>query len=170
MDAANTSLELLAYFDGPVARESTCRNPTRGVGWVLQWFGAIATMFFAVSLLTQFGYCLATELVLGRAARAGALEATLPRASYQSVRQSVERRLQNPPLLSDRLRFSLQQNGAPVRGAILAQQDDRFSVTLAVPTHDVLPRWLRTACFWRADSYIEARAVRLEPGRQLPRR
>jgi hypothetical protein len=169
MDAAHASLELLAHFDGPAARGTTCRTPTRGVGWVLQWSAAIATLFFAVSLLTQFAYGLAAELTLARAARAGALEATLPRATYHSVAQSIARRLDNlsqPP--PNRMRFSLLHNGAPVSGMIQAGEGDRLSVTVAVPMYDVLPRWLRTACFWQADAQIEARAERLKPGRQLP--
>jgi hypothetical protein len=168
MDAKAASLELLAHFDGPVARETTCPAPMRGVGWVLQWFAALVTLFVAVTTLAQFGYCLAAELALQRAARAGVLEATLPRATYQSVAQTVERRLVAYPRRADRLRLSFQQNGAPIRGAIQSREGDLFCVTLSVPAREMLPRWLRPVCFWRADSQIEASAERKIPGRQLP--
>ena len=172
MDTGQVSYDLLGHFErhanarGSEPAEIVC---TRGVGWVLQWFAAMVTLFFAAGLLAQFCYCLAAELTLARAARAGALEATLPRATYRSVSQSVERRLAGyPQQLSSRLRFCLQQNGAPIRGIIQAREGDRLAVTLAVPTHDAMPRWLRTAFFWRADSLIEVRAERQKPGRQLP--
>lgn len=168
MDAANSSLELLAHFDDPAKCESTCTNRSRGVGWVFQWSAAITTLLFAACLLTQFGYRLAAELTLARAARAGALEATLPRASCHSVRQSVERRLEDfPQQPSRRLRFSVQQNGAPVRGMIRAGEGDRLTVTLAVPTQHVAPQWLGAVRFWWADAWIEARAERQIPVRQL---
>lgn len=137
------------------------------MSWVLRWYAALATLFVAASILAQFGYCLAAERILARAARAGALEATLPRATLQSVAQSVERRLEVYPQLTDRLRFSLQQNGAPIRGLIQARDGDRLAVTLAVPMREVLPGWLRVVCFWRADARIEARAERQRPGRRL---
>jgi hypothetical protein len=171
MDAANASLGLLAEFDAPAARGTTLPGRTRGVGWVLQWFAALATLLFAASTLTQFGYCLAAELALTRAARAAALEATLPRATSHSVTQTIDRRLADyPHWRNSRLRLSVHQNGAPLRGRIRAREGDLFCVTLAAPARDVLPRWLRTVCFWRSDSQIEVRAERQIPSRELPRR
>jgi hypothetical protein len=171
MDAVRDAYDPLAHFERPATLELAAlaqRRCTRGVGWVLQWYAALATLCVAVSILAQFGYCLAAERTLARAARAGALEATLPRATLQSVAQTVERRLAGfSPQVADRLRFSLQQNGAPIRGVIQAREGDRLSVNLAIPTREVLPRWLRTICFWRADAQIEVHAERQIPVRQL---
>src|SRR6476661_5171587 len=66
--------------------------PTRDVLWVLRLAAALTTIFFALVRLAAFGYQLAAEHQLVAAARAGALEATLPRATFQSVAQTVERR------------------------------------------------------------------------------
>ncbi len=65
-------------FETPVATQ-------RGVQWVLQWAAALAVLAFAGSTLIKFAYLSVAEHKLSIAARAGVLEATLPRASYQSV-------------------------------------------------------------------------------------
>ena len=77
-----------------VETTSTAAVPAkRGVGWVLRWAGTLATIAFSLLKLIDFSYQIDLDQTLDRAARAGALEATLPRASSQSVVQSVERRL-----------------------------------------------------------------------------
>jgi hypothetical protein len=50
---------------------------------------------------------------------------------------------------------------------IQARDGDRFTVALSVPTHAVLPRWLRSVSFWGTDSPIEVRAERRMPGRRV---
>jgi hypothetical protein len=165
MAATNASLELLAHFDGPVKRETALPAPPRGVGWVLQWTAASATLVFASVMLAQFAYCLAAERTLARAARAGALEATLPRATYQSVAEAVERRLADK--LPSRWRFRLHQNGVPVRGLIRADENGPSVVMLEVTTREILPRWLRTVTFWLGNSQISVQAERQMPGRRL---
>ena len=54
------------------------RDTRRGVGWVLAWAGALAVLAIAAGVLTEFAYVLAAERTLTVAARAGAMEATLP--------------------------------------------------------------------------------------------
>jgi hypothetical protein len=165
MAATDASLELLSHFDRPAARRSPLRVPTRGVGWVLQWAASIASVWCALMVLAQFGYGLAAERALSRAARAGALEATLPRATSHTVAQAINRHL--PGNLPTRLRFSLHQNGVPIRGRIQAHNDDRLVVTLTAPSQEMLPHWLRIASLWGSDSQISARAERQAPGRHL---
>jgi hypothetical protein len=167
MDAAHTSLDLIAHFDDAV-RPHTARDlPMRGVGWVLQWAAACAVLFFAASVLIEFGYCLSAEQALARSARAGVLEATLPRATHQSVASIIDRRLVDYPTLSNRLRFSFHHNGVPVTAALDPRDGDRLTVILAAPTDAALPQWLRAMKFWRRDGQIEVRAERQMPGRQL---
>jgi hypothetical protein len=84
------------------------------------------------------------------------------------VVQSIERRLEG--YAQDRVRFGLQQNGAPVGGAFRVGDGDRLTVTLAVSTRDVLPRWLGHLSFWQAESQIVVQAERRLPGRELVRR
>jgi hypothetical protein len=167
-DHDDASLDLLAHFDRRVTAGRVPPVPKRGVGWVLRWSAAIAALLIAGVPLATFSFCLAAERDLARAARAGAAEASLPRATTQSVVQSIERRLEG--YARDRVRFSLQQNGAPVRGAFQVSDGDRLSVTLAVSTHDVLPRWLRSVALWQAESQIVVQAERRLPGRELVRR
>lgn len=171
MDAADASHGLLAHFDQPIVPQTTAQVPSRGVGWVLQWFAALVTLCVAAAALTKFGYCASAERALIRAARAGAVEATLPRATYQSVVAAVERRLTGYPERSaERLRISLQQNGKPVRGVIRPADGNRLTVALAVPSEEMLPGWLRALAFWHSGSAIEGRAERHLPGRRLARR
>jgi hypothetical protein len=168
MNPAEASRDILAHFDGPAARRTARAGPVRGVAWVGRWFAALATVLLAASTLAHFGYRLGAELALMRVARAGLVEATLPRATYQSVSQTIERRLAaHCPRLSDQFRFTLQQNGAPVRGAIQPREGDVLSVTLAVPASASVPNWLRRLCIWAPESNVEVRAARRLPGRNL---
>src|SRR5437764_1142099 len=73
------------------------RDTRRGVGWVLAWAGALAVLATGAGVLTEFAYVLAAERTLSVAARAGAMEATLPRATYQSVTAAVDGRLNQYP-------------------------------------------------------------------------
>ena len=110
---------------------------------------------------------MAAEQALGRAARAGVLEATLPRATQQTIVETIERRLTGYALPSGALRIAVEQNGLPVLRAFQIAGDDRISITLSVDTETVLPAWLRAATVWRGESQIKARAERRIPGRQL---
>lgn len=195
MDSGQTSFELLAHFDrpktvdrtdvdwmtgvesaaadgAPAALRATVGRPqpplpSRGVGWVLQWAAALAVLAFTASILTEFAYLAAAEHALALAARAGALEATLPGATYQSVAASVERRLTNYPLLTSRLRLSLQQNGLAVGPQFRLTDGDRLYIALSAPTSAVVPDWLRTMMVWREASQIRVHAERQMPGRKL---
>ncbi len=142
-------------------------RPTRGIGWVLQWAAALAVLAFAASVLIEFAYLFAAERQLALAARAGALEATLPRATYQSVTAAVERRLTRYPRLAGRLQLTLLQNGSLVRPHFRQNDGDRFSITLTVPNSAVEPDWLHTIMFWRSESKVQSDAERQMPGRKL---
>jgi hypothetical protein len=124
-------------------------------------------LFVAGCVLTQLAYCLAAERTLARAARAGALEATLPRATHESIVRSVERRLAGYSFPPGLLRISVQQNGVPIRGRFQPGDGDRLAVALAVPGNAVMPHWLRRASFWDAASPIVASAERHMPGKRF---
>jgi hypothetical protein len=166
---ANSSIELLAHFEPDVASTVTRSASMRGVGWVLRWAAAIGVLFVAASILIEFAYCLDAEHTLARAARAGAVEATLPRASYQSVCASVERRLAGYRSSQDTLRVELEQNGVPVRGNLAVRGGDEFSVAVTVPAASVVPAWLRGVSVWRSESELTARAIEGVPGKELGR-
>jgi hypothetical protein len=158
------------------ATQASCDLPTsipiRGVGWVLRWAAAFGVLWFAGCVLTEFACCLAAERTLGRAARAGALEATLPRANYQSVVDTVTRRLANRVALSEKLALVVHRNGAAVGGALRTVGGDRIAVTLTVPARAVAPNWLSVLSLRTGESQIEVRAERQVPGRVIgwPRR
>jgi hypothetical protein len=139
----------------------------RGVQWVLQWAAALAVLAFAGSTLVEFAYLSVAEHKLSIAARAGVLEATLPRASYQSVALVVESHLTQYPRLARRLQLTLVQNGSPVARQIRPGDGDRLSIALSAPSSAVLPDWLRIIMFWRGESPIQAHAERQLPGRTL---
>lgn len=169
MDSSRTSLELLAHFEPPSEHESLRLQgvPLRGVPWVVKWAAALGVLFIAACVLLQFAYYAAAERTLALAAQAGALEATLPRATQQSVVETIDRRLAGYSIPSGALRISVLQNGAPARRALRIADDDRISVTLSLEATTVLPNWLRAVAFWNGESQIEARAERQIPGRQL---
>jgi hypothetical protein len=162
---ADVSHELLAHFDGPQKRQAPLRLPTRGVFWVVRWPATVVSLLLTALQLTQFAYCLSAERSLTRAARAGVLEATLPRATQRSVTNTIMSQLTGT--LVDRVQLSVQRNGTPVVGNLRTSDGDRFEVALAVPASDAMPHWLRAVSFWTADSPITVRAERQSPGRKL---
>jgi hypothetical protein len=169
MDSSRTSFELLAHFDAPdvdqVSRPSI--EPTVGVICVLKWVAAAGVLFVAACTLLRLGCCIAAERSLSHAARAGVLEATLPRATRESVIATIERRLLHRSMSSDALQITIQQNGAPMQRVFQLADQDRVSVALSLPTCAVLPAWLRAVYFWTGDSPLQARAEQRIPGREF---
>jgi hypothetical protein len=139
----------------------------RGVRWVMTWALAFVVLAFAASTLIEFVYVLTVEHTLRVAARAGAMEATLPRATCQSVTATVERRLRHYPLMNKQLHLSLTQNGSLVQTQFRQNSGDRFAVTLWAPHSAAMPDWLRIVMFWRGDSRIQAHAEQQMPGRKI---
>jgi hypothetical protein len=164
---AQTSFDLFAHFDRPAKVVKAHTVPTRGIRWVLIWAAALGVLFVAASVLIEFTYCLAAEHAIARAARAGAVEATLPRATYDSIAQSVARRLERYSLPTSRLRLSVEQNGHPISSHFAAHAGDQFSVAVSLPTTAVLPQWLQRALIWRPESHITAKALSRIPSREL---
>ena len=104
--------------------------PVRGVGWVLRWAATLMVLAAAAVILVVFGYQLAAERALARAAAAGLREAALPRATNQSIEAVVRRRLAGTLALDRATRVSLANAGG------------WRSIHLAAPLSAVLPRWL----------------------------
>jgi hypothetical protein len=169
MDSSRTSFDLLAHFDSHEAGEDS-RQPLRppiGVVCVLTWAVAAGVLFFAACTLLQLGYCIAAERALLRAARAGMLEATLPRATHESIVKNIERRLVDYSIPAGALQITLRQNDAPLQRIVRLADDDRVSVAISLSADAVLPAWLRTVNCWNDASQIEARIEQQMPGRQV---
>jgi hypothetical protein len=143
------------------------QQPTRGVLWVLQRAAAIAVLTCTAIILAQFAYVVAGENALDEAARAAALEATLPRATYLTVWATVERRLADYPELGRQLQFSLLQNDTSVSERFRAGAGDRIAVAISAPASAILPNWLRRISYWQKQRPISGRAEREVPGRKL---
>jgi hypothetical protein len=178
MASDRTSFELISHFDGPhqltpapgatgSASALPSRHQTRNIRWVLKWSAALGILFFSVSVLFEFAYLAMAAHDFARAARAGAVEATLPRATHESVQQAVNRRLAAYPQLDSYLQMSMLQNGAPALKILPWNDGDRITVIVSVDSSAVLPAWIRALRFWRSDEKIEVAAERQLPGRQL---
>jgi hypothetical protein len=173
MDASPTSLRVRSPFDrndvadspSPASRQPV--QPTRGIGWVIKWTVAAGVLLYSATVLVEFAYSLAAEQMLGRAARAAALEATLPRATLHSIEQSARRRLGDSAASRNDLKLALLQNGAWVSRRFQPRGGDRLTVTVTMPAQALMPNWLRSLTIWRDDATIRARAERSMPGRQL---
>lgn len=139
----------------------------RGVAWVLRWAAASGVLFFSTAVLAEYAFCLAAELTLVRAARAGALEATLPRATQRSVAETVGRRLKSLPLATGRWRLAIRQNDQPILGPLTLRPGDRLTVSITIPRRGALPRWLSSLKFWGGNERIVTQAERRIPGRQI---
>jgi hypothetical protein len=164
-----TSYEHLARFDLPDLDEASrpLRRSPIGVICVLKWAAAAGVLFFAACAVLQLGYCMAAERTLSQATRAGVIEAMLPRATRESIIQTIERRLVGHPISISALQITIQQNDAPLQRVFRLADDDHISVALSVPANSVLPAWLRAVNSWTGDSRIEARAEQRMPSRQL---
>jgi len=152
--------------DGISADVPRCAQ-TRGVTWVVKWAAALATLLSSAAYLVEFGYVLMAEQTLTRAARAGALEATLPRADLWSVSATIQRRLASWKLAPGDVSLQLARNSRPVRGKFVAREGDRFSVTLRVTTDALLPRWARALTFRARRTPIAVHAEQQIPGARL---
>jgi hypothetical protein len=135
---------------------------------VLAWGGALTVLAVGAGVLTEFAYVLTAERLLLVAARAGAMEATLPRATYESVTAVIERRLAGNPRLAGELHISLAQNGSLVQQRFHRGDGDRFDVSAWAPKSAAVPDWLRRFTFWRSETQIQVHANRQVPGRKLP--
>lgn len=173
MDCDPTSYELLAHFDSldDVAAEQDTRvvasHRVRDARWVLKWAAAFAILVVAAATLLEFGYLMAAERMLNFAARAGAMEATLPRATYDSVLGAVERRLAGYSQMQGRVQLTLLQDGKPVGRRLQGGDGVRFSVVLQAPASAAVPSWLIKLTPWRTAEPLLARADRTAPGRSL---
>ena len=173
MDSLRDSTAFLRHFD--YEREGSAPDivrstPRRGVGWILRWAAAIVVFWFASSVLVQFAYSLAAEHTLTRAARSAALEAAMPRATYGTVRATVERRFTGRLEWIKQLSLTVRKNGAAASGAFRSVGGDCMAVTLTLPCRAVVPRWISALCLWTIDSRIEVRAEREVPGRAVNQR
>jgi hypothetical protein len=169
MRANAHSTHLVTDFDdeNPDRCPTSKAAPTRGILWVLRWAAAVAVLAVSCGVLAEFAYCVVAEQTVARAARAGALEATLPRANIKSVTASITRQLICFTYAEGQTRLVIHRNGRPVLGRLIAQPEDRISVQLSLPSATVLPRWLHAVKFWRGNAPIEVRAERIVPGRRL---
>lgn len=173
MDRDHTSYDLLAHFGPSDDSEPdagitvVARRHIRDARWVLKWAAALATLVVAAATLLQFAYLMAAERTLYVAARAGAMEATLPRATYQSVQAAVERRLSGYSRMHGRVQLTLLRDGQAVGRQLHAGDGVRFSLIVRAQASAAVPTWLVKLTPWRSDQPLLARAERTVPGRQL---
>jgi hypothetical protein len=172
MESTGTPRELIASFTSRFSGDppwQKAETHARGVGWVLQWASVVGVFFVASCFLVEFAYCLSAERTLARAARAGAVEATLPQATYRSVADIVRRHFAGNAELAAQSRIAVLHNGAPETGLFQPLGGDRMAVTITVPVCAVLPRWLGLLRLPRGNSHIKAHAGREVSGRSLRR-
>jgi hypothetical protein len=124
-------------------------------------------LLVASGILVEFSYCVSAEHSLARAARAGAWEATLPRATRESIAESVRRRLRAYSFAPSQLQIGIEMNGAPILGHYTARDGDTFAVAVSLPASAVAPRWSSIVLFWHGESRIQARAQCRVPSREL---
>jgi hypothetical protein len=127
----------------------------------------MAVVAVAATQLIAFAYMCAADRALNLAARAGASESILPRATYDSICAAVERRLTEYPHLGSHLQLTVLQNGRPVGQRFQAREDDRISITISAPASAMTPGWLTKLPQWRGDLLLNARAERMALSHRL---
>jgi hypothetical protein len=131
--------------------------------WVLKWAAAVVVIVMAAGILVEFGASLAAERALRRAAEAGIVEATLPRATSQSVLSTIERRLPKHSIDPRKLNFTLLDNGNSVTGRVQAREGDRLSVILSANVSSPVSNWFNK----NSRAPLTVRTEREVPGRRL---
>lgn len=128
--------------------DETAAQPLRDVRWVLRWASLLFVLAMMVCIIIEFGYRLAAERAMYRAARAGVREAALPRANRQSVDRAVRERL--GPRLAQHTQIALARNVLSGRSPC--------SIALSAPADAALPDWLQLVSFWNSAAEITASA------------
>ncbi len=178
MEPSRTSFELLSHFDLPTepattegvleVPAATLRPvPVRGSLWVLTWAAAIAIVFFAATQLVSLAFSVKAEMSLGRIAQAAAYEATLPRATMQTVRELIRRHLQREGIPASAVHIAICRNGAPVLKNAVFQEGDRIAVALALPFEAAMPEWVRSISPRLKNSSITAESESRIPTKYL---
>jgi hypothetical protein len=137
-------------------------RPVRDTRWVLKWAAAAAVFATAGRVLIAFAGAISTEQALHQAAQAGVVEATLPRASRQSVQATVERRLSAESMDPRKVNLTLLENDIPITGRIHPVEGDRISVVLSESMAST-SSWLNI----NGRAPLTVRTVREVPGRRL---
>jgi hypothetical protein len=140
---------------------------SRDVRWILKWSAALTVTVIAANQLIEFGCLCSAEHSLDVAARAGACEATLPRANYKSIAAAVDRTLVAYPQLRGKSQLTVLQNGRPIAQQLHPGENDRISVTLSAPASAFTPRWLLKLPRRSDDTRITAHAERNTPSHKL---
>ena len=160
--------------DSSFVSDNSKPTASRDARWVLKWAAASAVVAIAVSQLVAFGYVCAADRALNVAARAGASESILPRATYESICAAVERRLTEYPQLGGQLQITVLQNGRPVGQRFQAREEDRISITISAPDSAFMPGWLKKSPAWKGGILLTARPSALcqvaDCGRSILRR
>ena len=89
--------------------------------------------------LVQFIWLLAAGEALGQAAEAGAQEAVLPKATFQSVSDAVRRRLDPWGSAGGARQILVQVGGRAAYGVLQPRSGDEIVVTVCVASHAAVP-------------------------------
>ena len=89
--------------------------------------------------LVQFFWLLAAGEVLGQAAKAGAQEAVLPKATFQSVSDAVRRRLEPWAFAGNSRQIVVQVGGRAAYGVLQPRSGDEVVVTVSIASHAAVP-------------------------------
>jgi hypothetical protein len=135
------------------AAESDDDN-VRGVGWVLRWAAAIGVLTATAVLLLDFGYRLAAEQAMYRAATAGIREAAMPRATRHTIEQSIRRDLSGHFRLGSETSIALGSGGKTAKGVVAGRASDLLSVSLSAPADAALPSWLQALSPWSGHAVV----------------
>lgn len=136
----------------PYSDEGATGLPRRGVTWVLAWAASFAMVAAALVIMLRFAALVQAEAALAEAARAGVVEAGLPKATHRTVCRVTTEQLVRKGWPDAELVVVLTKNDRPFSGLCRAQPEDRFAVTVVMPAREALPRWLRLLGSWPADN------------------
>ncbi len=120
-------------------RRVTCADAGRRRANLFDIFVAAPVVVIAAIGLAQFFCLIAASEALGQAAKAGAREASLPKATFQSVSAAVERRLGGRSFVRAIDPVRVEVDGRAVYGVVRPQTGEEIVVTVSVASHRATP-------------------------------
>jgi hypothetical protein len=165
--AEPATADLQPGADRPKGKTHSQQILQRDARWILKWAAALAIVAIAATQLTAFCYLCETQHALNLAARAGASESILPRATYETICAAIARRLANYPQAETQLQVTVLQNGRPIGRRLRFDEEDCISVMISAPASAMTPSWLARLPQWRGDVLITAMADRTMPSHKL---
>ncbi len=142
-------------------RDDSRPGAARDTRWILRQFVSVVLLVAVVSIGIEYSMLIGAERALAAAAREGAQEALLPKASTSSVSAAVERSLARYRWRSQVAVLPPAINGHLAQRRWQVRSGDRCTVSLTVPHAAVVPNWIARLAWFGNSQPLSVSATRI---------